>query len=288
MSNVGNWIEWTGADDAEVAAAKIRSIRRLVLLTLAAEAWRALRFIPYSSHTEAFGLAAAGMTGCAIVGWTDRWSRQAVVVAFVILFVVVAAVFPENANHQFLALVLLALIALSMSAPDQVDADRRTALQSMRWIAIGGLAWAGIMKLLYGVWFEGEFLAYRIARDPDFAFALGWILPEPELARLIGLGKEVGAGPFRVQSIPLIMISNLTWIAELLLPIGLLLPRTRKAALVASVLFVGAIEVGAREFFFGAMMIGLLLLFATRDRLGPLLPIFGLGYAFWLGERFLY
>jgi hypothetical protein len=95
----------TGQDPPEIAASKARSMRRLVLLTLACEAWDALRFVPYSSRPAAFGVVAAAMTGLAVVGWGGRFAHLALVVAGVLLLGVVVFVFPENANHQFLALV---------------------------------------------------------------------------------------------------------------------------------------------------------------------------------------
>ena len=76
--------------------------------------------------------------------------------------------------------------------------------------------------------------------------------------------------------------SNITWLAELILPLGLLWQRTRATAMVMTILLFVAIQLGAREVFFGGMMVGLLLLFSRRDRLARLLPwITGL-YVGWL------
>jgi hypothetical protein len=276
------WLGWTGTDQPAVAAGKLRSIRRLLLLTIACEAWLALRYVPYSSRPAAYGLVATALVVTLIAGWQDRLARPAVAAAFVLLLGVVLSVFPENANHQFLALLLLAILLLACPSGDESSRDTEAALQSMRWIAIIGIGWAGVMKLYYGYWLEGEFLGFRIAGDPGFAQTLGLLVPEPELSRLIGLGTDVGAGPFRPEAPLLVAVSNFTWLAELLLPLGLVWRRTRGPAMIATIVLMIAIELGAREIFFGGMMIGLLLLFAHRDRVATALPWIAAVYLLWL------
>jgi len=145
-----------------------------------------------------------------------------------------------------------------------------------------GVFWAGVMKVYYGYWLGGEFLALRVATDPGFTWALGFLVPEPELSRLLDLRMEVGAGPFRADAPLLILVSNVTWVCELVLPLGLLWARTRWISMVAAILVFVAIQLGAREVFFGGLMVGLLSLFARRDGPAILLPwITGL-YLFWL------
>ena len=276
------WLGWTGADEPLVSASKLRSMRRLLLLTIACEAWLALRYVPYSSRPASYGLVAVALAGALIAGWRDRLARPAVAVALVLLLGVVLSVFPQNANHQFLALLLLTILLLVSPRGDDVARDTETALQSMRWIAVLGIGWAGVMKLYYGYWFEGEFLGFRIAGDPGFARTLGLIVPRAELARLIGLGTDLGAGPFRPEAPLLIAVSNATWLAEVLLPLGLVWQRTRRPAMLAAIALMVVIELGAREIFFGGLMIGLLLLFARRDRVATALPWIAALYVLWL------
>ena len=276
------WLGWTGVDEEEVASSKLRSLRRLVLITIACEGWAALTYVPYSNHVNAYGIVATALVGCAFWGWRDQFARPATAIAFILLLGVVISVFPENANHQFLALLLLILLQLGDSRGQDASRNTVTALQSMRWIAAIGVFWAGAMKLYYGYWLEGEFLAYRISGDPNFALALGMLVPDEEMARLVGLDRSVGAGPFRADAPLLILVSNITWIAELTLPLALLWRRTRAAAMVATILLFVAIQLGAREVFFGGMMVGLLLLFSRKDRLTTFVPwITGL-YVLWL------
>jgi hypothetical protein len=276
------WLGWTGFDEPETASSKLRSIRRLILITIACEGWMALGYVPYSSHPAAYGLVAALLLGCAVAGWRDRFARPASTLAFVLLLGVVLSVFPDNANHQFLALLLLILVLLVDSTGPDAERDAIAALQSIRWIAAIGVFWAGIMKVFYGYWLGGEFLALRVARDPGFTQALGFLVPDDELSRLLGLGMEVGSGPFRADAPLLILVSNATWICELVLPLGLLWSRTRAISMVSAILVFVAIQIGAREIFFGGLMVGMLLLYAQRDRLAAFLPwITGL-YVFWL------
>ena len=282
LSPVERWLGWTGVDDPETASSKLRSVRRLTLITIACEGWLALRYVPYSTHPAAYGLVAALLVGCAIVGWRDRFARQASTLAFVLLLGVVVSVFPENANHQFLALLLLTLLLLVEPNGDEAHRDSIAALQSMRWIATIGVFWAGAMKIYYGYWLGGEFLSLRVATDPGFTWALGFLVPDAELARLLSLRREVGAGPFRADAPLLILVSNLTWICELVLPLGLLWSRTRAISMIVTILVFVAIQLGAREVFFGGLMVGLLSLFARRDRLATLLPWITGVYVFWL------
>lgn len=276
------WLGWTGIDEPGAASSKLRSVRRLVLLTIACEGWFALGYVPYSSHPMAYGLVAVGLLVCAIAGWQDRFAQPASIMAFALLFGVVYSAFPDNANHQLLSLMLLILVLLAGSPGSEDDRNAVAALQSMRWIAAIGVFWAGVMKLYYGYWLGGEFLAFRVAGNSGFTQVLGILISNEELARLLSLGTDVGAGPFRADAPLLVLVSNLTWFLELVLPLGLLWPRTRQLSMVATILLFVAIELGAREVFFGGLMVGLILLFADRDRLAGALPWITGFYVAWL------
>ena len=280
-------LAWTGRDEDDVAFSKLRGIRRLVLITMALEGWAALRYVPYSSAPGFYGAIAAALGLCALLGWHDRWAAGSVWVALGLELLTVVCVFPENGNHQYLAIVWLALIALARCGVEaalgrEQAGDARVALQAIRWIVVGGLVWSGVMKLFYGYWLGGEFLSFRIATDPGFAWIFAPLVPADELARLVALENRIGAGPFRAEAPLLVAASNLTWLAEILLPAGLLCARTRGLALLASLLLMAAIQAGAREFFFAGLMVGGLLLFDRRDRLGGFVPLAGAGYLSWL------
>ena len=69
-----------------------------------------------------------------------------------------------------------------------------------------------------------------------------------------------------VASVPLLLLSNGTWIAELGLAPALVWRRTRPLAVVLALLLLAAIELVAREVFFGLVFASLILLFAQHDR----------------------
>ena len=273
-----------GADAPDVAESKVRSLRRLVLLTLACESWFALGYIPYSSHLEIYGASGALLTLCAVLGWQDRFAWPATLAAFVVELASVVSVFPENANHQFLLLIFLGLLLLVGSSVERIRSESLdvACLQATRWIVVIGLGWAGFMKLRYGYWFGAEFLSYRIAIDPGFAWVFGSFVPDTEILRLVSLETRVGSGPFRAEAPLLVAISNLTWLAEILVPVGLLWSRTRAVSMIAAVVLMVAIQLGAREVFFAGLMVGALLLFAQRDRLAAYVPALGVFYLMWL------
>lgn len=284
-------LDASGRDDDEVALAKLRSMRRLVLATLALEGWLALRYVPYSESPGFHAAIAAALGVCALLGWRDRFAWPAVVGALLLEIVTVASVFPHNGNHQYLAIVLLALIALAFpglrAATGPEAGDARAALASMRWLVLAGIVWSGVMKLVYGYWLGGEFLSYRIALDPGFERVFAPIVPEAELARLVALENRIGAGPFRAEAPWLVAVSNTTWIAEILLPLGLLARRTRTLSLLALMALFVAIQAGAREIFFAALMFGGLLLFARRDLVGRLVPVAAIAQLVWVAWPWL-
>ncbi len=287
-AGIDRFLAQTGRDDDEVAVRKLQAMRRLVLMTLAFEGWAALRYVPYSESPGFHAAIATALGVCALLGWRDRFALVSVGGALALELVTVISVFPHNANHQYLAIVLLALITLSFSGargPRVDPGDARAAVAAMRWIVLAGLAWSGVMKLRYGYWLGGEFLSYQIATDPGFARVFAPIVPGAELARLVALENRIGAGPFRAEAPLLVAVSNLTWLAEITLPIGLLgllgsLART--IAMVVSIALMIAIQAGAREIFFAGMMVAGLLLFARRDRVSAFLPVVGLCYVLWL------
>ena len=80
------------------------------------------------------------------------------------------------------------------------------------------------------------------------------------------MSGQVGDGPYRVASVPLLLLANGTWLAEIALAPALVWRRTRAGALVLALLLIAGIELVAREVFFGLVFASLLLLFAHGDR----------------------
>ena len=176
--------------------------------------------------------------------------------------------FPHVANHAFL--MFFALLGLAFFWRDSRE-EQALALGGLRWLAISVLFWAGVQKVLYGQFFQGEFLAQRIAVDPRYSEVFSWIMGA-EVARLRALPAD---GPFVFQSALGLVLSNVTYMAEIALGLLLLLgPGVRSAAWAGAALLVVAVEVGAREFYFGAAMLQMLVLFAPRKHHRLWAPVF--------------
>jgi hypothetical protein len=150
-------------------------------------------------------------------------------------------------------------------------------LAGLRWLTVLVLFHTGLQKLLYGHYWRGDFLAFMVGRGERFADLFRWILPPAEIARLASHDPfREGAGPYRVSEPLFVAASNLVWIAEVALPAGLILRRTRAAAAFAALAFVLVIQLGAREMGFALLFGNLLLLFAPAGLAARLLPL-------WLG-----
>ena len=80
----------------------------------------------------------------------------------------------------------------------------RSSCAPLRWLAVIVLFYSGVQKLAHGYWSNGEYLAFALGSD-TYRALLGWLLPDAELARLARLRGEVGDGPYRVASGPLLV-----------------------------------------------------------------------------------
>jgi hypothetical protein len=90
----------------------------------------------------------------------------------------------------------------------------------------------------------------------------------------------LGAGPYRTDSWLFIALSNAVYLFEMGAGLALLVSRIRPLVVAAAIGFVIAIEAGARELTFGALMINLLLLFLDGPWVRRLFPLFVALYAY--------
>lgn len=228
------------------------------------------------------------LAACAL-GLKRRWGRRATAVCTGLLFVDAVLLFPDASNHSFVEFLCLGAVTLL----DLGNVEQRVILgRGLRGLLVIILFYSGLQKVLYGTYFDGQFLGHLIAAEDRFAYLFQWLLPGEEFARLRGLGgfptvwgAPLPDGSYRVDAPLLVACSNLTYIAEMGLAILLLIPRTRTPAVWGTVLLIVAIELGAREITFGVLMLNLVLLFHPRDLIRPLLPYVGLGYAYLLASR---
>ena len=146
------------------------------------------------------------------------------------------------------------------------------------------LFYTGFQKVMHGCWFRGEFLAWMISHGTDdWLWAFGWAIPADEITRLKSLGYDPGSGPYRIASIPFVVLSNLTYLAEMTLSVLLLLRRTRTAAAVIAIGMILLIQVAPREFMFFLLFSNLLLLFIPGNQNRRFAPLFVFFYLYLLG-----
>jgi len=276
-----------GFDEDEVQRGlAVQALRRLVLLHLCVQEWFVWLMAenpPYSKQVVL--LCACSYTLGLCLGWRAPWSRAAFAFVLAVSITRLANQFPIAANHQYLQLGVLALGTLF---DGRRKGEAQLLLQSGRWLVATVLCWAGLQKVLHGYYFHAEFLSYAISQEARFAQLFGMLLPSDELIRLQSFGRPapLHAGPYRATSWPLLLVSNATYLMEILVAIGLFIRRVRPLALCAAVALILAIEVAAREVFFGALFLGLIALFARRALNWQLLPLFVVFYAYLLAAGF--
>ena len=268
-----------GDDPAE--ADRLRMFRLYLMLHPAFELlWDSL---VWESERAYYGVTfGAGLLAC--LGLSFIAERTVLATRLFVGFHLAAIVwlFPTVSNHFFLVFFcLLVLSLLDLERPREA----LLGLQACRWLTVIVLFYTGVQKLLYGTYFRAQFLSWTIAHDDRFATAFGAILPAAEAERLAALADT--AGPFGSEWWPLIAISNFVVVFELVAPVLLIYRPTRSAAVVATALFLVAIETGAREYLFGCVFLSMVFLFTRKNRYPLLMPLIFAVYAYLLVNRLL-
>lgn len=272
-------LDWTADAPGAASERQLRAFRVLVLAHWATQAiaW-CVRPPPPSFALPPLPLAlvAGGLAALCVLALAGR-GRLACQLALPLALALVVRGHPRTANHTFLALVLLGLLALL--DPDRDD-EGALLIQSLRWLAILVFFWAGVQKALSGLYFRGEFLTWMVANGLDrWPQVFGPLIPQPELERLSSLPRfAAGVGPYRADSWLLVLASNAVWIGEIALALGMLLRRTREAAALGAIALVVLIQLAPREWMFALLYVPLLLLFVRGEWNRRLLPAFLLLY----------
>ncbi|MCZ6713688.1 MAG: hypothetical protein O7B29_07070, partial [Deltaproteobacteria bacterium] len=258
-----------GDTDAALRGKKLRALRRFLMLHGAARSWLWLLF-EAPVHPALLALSATALCVCLVLSLSRRGEYLAPRLALPVLLLQLWWTFPITDNHFFIELLAVALLCL---ADRDSEADEVLVLQSLQWLTALVLFQTGLQKVLYGHYFGGEFLAFMVGQGDRFADLFALLVPASEVARLAGIDPlRTGAGPFRVESVGLILVSNLVYLTELVLPVALLLRRTRLAASLVAIVFVVTLQLAAREVGFALLFANLLLLFPERDWGRRLLP----------------
>ena len=276
-------VRWVGTDSAADARVRAGLLRSFLLALIAVECWeRSARLEGLPGFSLAVGLALAATAAAALV-WRAGFEIAATGLAFAVVATDFASQFPESPNHQYLQLVLLALLLLLR---EQQEAEVEWLTVCLRWLLVLAVFHAGLQKLLWGQYFDGTFLGYAVSQSERFAAVLGWAMPAAELERLTSLQVQEGAGPFAPASPLFVIASNLAFLAEFALPVALLVPATRKLAVLGTLAYFVAIESAAREVFFGGKMAALVLCFAPASWMRVARPIGFAGLAVLLATTF--
>jgi hypothetical protein len=261
-------------DGAVPAVVQLRWFRRYVLLYGVTRSWLWVSH-PDAATSAAYLVPAVVLTAALGLAFLPRLETWAPRIAIPALLGLVWATFPTTPNHYYLE--LLAMTALATVGPQPASGTGRDAvdaLAGLRWLTAIVFFQTGLQKVLYGCYFHGELFAYLTSQDPRFAAFFGSLLPAHELARLTSYNTlHTGSGPYRVDAPLVLLLSNLVWVAELVLPALMLMPRTRKVATLAAVAFVASFQLAAREAGFAMLFTGLLLLFLPRAPLRRIVPV---------------
>jgi hypothetical protein len=276
MVRLEGWLSRLGEERAPIRAALVRAFETILLLQLAVEHWRLpLEHGPAREPALTLLAACASVLGAAGLALGRR--RAVFALLALVQLGVVWEQFPRTGNHKYLELFLLVILALL--DPRRED-EQALLLGSLRWMIVVVFFYAGLQKAVHGYYFRGDLLAFYFGLD-TFRHALEPFLPRAEVLRIEGLTRQVGGGPFGSGNPQLVLMSNAVWIGEIVLAALYLLRRTRPIAVAGSLGLVAAIELGAHEFYFGALYLNGVLLFLPRAANRWLIPLFGAFYA-WL------
>ena len=281
-----HWLDFARGGRPDEGEVNARALLYLLLVHAAAERTHGALFYTrvagVEAHTVVFAVTVAALCiGAVVLSLTTTRLRLAAAIGCVSYLAFELASFPHNANHGLVVVLALGFLTLF----DLRDAmERNIAIGACCWLTIIVLAAAGVQKVLHGAYFQGEYLAVRIASGDSFAAIFQYLLPEREFlaireqggrADLSGLSlflgprngpiPFVGDGLLRFSSWQGLAISNGIWLLECTLPVLLLVRRTRTLAAWGIIGLLVGIEVAAREWFFGLLYVGLVLLFLPGE-----------------------
>jgi len=170
----------------------------------------------------------------------------------------IVTTFPATANHYYLQLLLLGLFALLDSFE---PTERRLLLVLCRLTTLLVIFHAGLQKLLHGHYFDGRMLATLISKHERYAGFFSPFVSSSEIRRFASYNLHAsGSGPYTFESSLMIVVSNVTWLGEILLAGMLLLVRRDWSAWI-TIAFFACMELAAREVVFGYLMIGMAIAF---------------------------
>lgn len=261
--------------DSPYVCRKLQSFRILILLHVAVATWLrvdagaggGLSGIAARPHILLLSYGLITMCGAGLFP-NLRIIALRIATAFAAFLTV--SLLPETANHVFLEFFCLLFLCF---ADDSEPAECELVTRSLCAVFAIILFYTGFQKLIYGQYFDGQYLAYAIATEERFATFMQIVIPADEFERLRNLNPNtVGSGPFCFETPWLIAVSNSIYIVEMVLPVLLQIRRFRTPACLSAIALIMLIELGAREIVFGTLFISIATLHFKKDWPGRLLP----------------
>ena len=272
------------ADDAGRGSAPdaLDAFRRFLLIYGATRSWIWVSLAPDGIPTLI--VAASVLSLASALTFVPRVAPLAPRLALLGLALQLGWHFPQHANHFYLELLCVLILAL-VGRND--PAGEALALRGLRWLTAIVLFHTGLQKVLYGHYFQGDFLALMAGNQERFANLFRLVLPADELTRLASYEvHRTGAGPYRVSHLPFVVASNLVYLAELGLPFLMMWARTRVLGAVLAIALMVAIQLGAIEVGFAFLFLNLLFLFLPGSWNRRLLPVFAFVLVYAVGAAF--
>ncbi len=259
-------------DDPQQAAERelqVRGLQLFLLLHVTARAW--LTALSADEFVQPQLLPLAIITsGALLLGLSKEWTRSATGLAALVWTLRLFLRWPQSSNHFYLEWICLLFVWFLGARGDE---NRKLLLQAVRWLVVIAIFYTGAQKVMYGSYFQGQFLAWEIATKGSFAAFFQPFISAEEFSRLRYIRPErLGAGPFTLSSPVFLAMSNSVYLIEMLTPVLILLRRTRVLATFGFMLFMIAIQAGALELLFGLLMANLLLVFLPRALNHRVLP----------------
>ena len=250
-------------------AVRLHTLGTILLLHSCIETW--FWVLELEAVVAGVVLLATAYTALLAVGLAPRFRRVALGLTAGVTVLQLIWTFPYIANHTFLRLFALGLLVL---ADPKSLRERRLVHAALGWMIAIVLFYTGFQKVAYGTYFQGQYLAYMVSLTDRFAQAFEWLVPLGELSRLKAIGSPVpGAGPYTVDGMAFLALTNLVYVVEMGLAAGLLWWRTRIPAIWMTLALIVLIQLAARELFFGLLFCNLVLALHPRDVSRKLLPI---------------
>lgn len=275
------WFErvmaWVKGDDAKWRGPKIRAFQIILIFHMWAECWEvALDYLRGSMAT--FAPALFVPAAVSLLALYPRTRRIGFIAIAILALAWLVVFFPDAGNHNMLAFLFAGMSAF-LKADD--ESDQKLFIGAVRWIIVLVFFYSGVQKFIHGYYFHGELFAYYMTINENYAAFFRHFLPADEVSRILSLKGEVGDGPYRIDSPMVLVMSNATYLLEMVLPIMLVVRRTRLLAVVVTMVTFVAIQLAARELFFGGLFASALLLFLRTDLNRRLVWVF-VAYYLWL------